>query len=189
MTTKCAQCDNTACWRCANAPPTCSIHKSSCCVPMGAHGGVRVDDLKSLVGTRHIEAIGRDYAGDDSNMRVCLKIDGAVYLFTGSGDGYRSSLQEIEIIDYETYEPMPLAPVHPPLVVEIRHRDTPEYSGDGADAIYAIDERTNLAVLDLGTDNIHDWYPSFVFQWQPEGWKHWVLERDAHAERDHEASP
>lgn len=176
--TTCAMdgCSSEAWWRCENAPPTCAQHKSACCVPMGSHGGVLINDLRVLVGTHHLEAIGRDYVGDDSNMRACLKIDGKVYLFTGSGDSYRSSLQEIEAVEEA---PMPLSPIAPPLVVEIRHRDQSEYSGDGADAIYAIDERTNLAVLDLGTDNIQDWYPSFVFQWQPEGWKHWVLERAA----------
>lgn len=139
--------------------------------------------LTDLVGLHTLRGIARDIIqrgedrhGEEPAQRVVILLDDSVFVFfEDTQDGYRSDLHSIERHDSVSFyltehEDVSISPIDPPLVVEIRHRAIPEHNGDGASAIYMINERTGLVVFDIGTDNIDDYYPSFVFQWNPEGW-------------------
>lgn len=134
--------------------------------------------LADLLGLHALHGIARDVITamyGDTVQRVALLVDDfVVELCEDENDGYRSSLGSIRrwqsVSRYiAEHDDVSFAPIHPPLIVMIRHRKVAEHSGE-ADAIYAIDERTGLVVLDIGTDQVDDYYPSFVFSWDPAGW-------------------
>lgn len=138
--------------------------------------------LTSLVGLRTLRGIGRALVevpwggGNETVTQVVLDIDGLLYELTeGANDGYRSSLSSVRSV---RMTPLSIAPIDPPLVVQVNHRTAGSYSGK-CDAIYMINEATGLVVLDIGTDNVDDWYPSFVFTWDPIGWTpEWLVPKD-----------
>lgn len=98
-----------------------------------------------------------DY-GDD-----CLFcIDGVNYLMIEDlNDGYRSNMldpifTEREIVNtFEKQEVM------------IKHREKGSYYGDECD-IMEICSMSGDLILEVGTDNIDNWYPSAIFNFFPE---------------------
>jgi len=135
--------------------------------------------LADLLGMHALHGIARDVVAvgryNETVQRVVLLIDDFVVEFLEDAeDGYRSSLgkatryQSVSRYNAEC-DGVSFAPIHPALIVTFRHRADGRFGK--ADAIYAIDERTGLVVLDVGTDDIDDYYPSFVFEWNPAGWE------------------
>lgn len=60
-----------------------------------------------------------------------------------------------------------------PVMVTLRIRTEPaEPQPDSTqqdEVLYGLDERTRLVLFEIGTENIADYYPSFVHRWSPEG--------------------
>lgn len=133
--------------------------------------------LEAFVGLRTLYGIGQamvdvDWIGvTETVQQVVLNVDGILYEFTeGANDGYRSSLGSVRSVRMTA---LAMAPIHPPLVVHFHHRtkgDENGYEFGPVDCLYAINERTGLVILDIGTNEISAYYPSFVFAWNPEGW-------------------
>jgi hypothetical protein len=148
--------------------------------------------LESFIGLRTLRAIGQAMITSegyphDTVQQIVIDVDGILYEFTeGSNDGLRSSLGSLRSV---RTTPHRMAVIDPPLVVHFHHRARGDR--DGADCIYAINERTGLVVLDIGTDNIDDYYPSFIFSWDPVGWTpKWLEPRiDGPIVKDNDGKP
>lgn len=123
--------------------------------------------LSDLVGMHTLDAVGESIGGgmgdDAAEARIFyVRLDGIVYRFAeDTSDGYRSCLGDIATVE----PPECLALVHPPMVVEARLHPIPHNN----DVVYFVNERTGLVVLELGTTNTDDYYPSFISHWVPEG--------------------
>lgn len=57
--------------------------------------------------------------------------------------------------------------VFPPVRVVGRHRTVDEY-GESSDVLELIDVGTGKTVVEVGTENDNDYYPSFVANFRPE---------------------
>jgi hypothetical protein len=139
--------------------------------------------LEFLVGMHVLDAVGEAVGGygDDAGTaralyvrldgKVYVRLDGKVYHFMeDTRDGYRSCLyHSIPVLDADD---VPLVPF-PPMIVEARMRPAPGIGNglypDGVDVLYLVNERTGLVVLEIGTENTDDYYPSFISHWVPEG--------------------
>lgn len=101
-----------------------------------------------------------DYYNDDA-MVVYFVLDGITYKAKEDpDDGYRSSMESFEVeTEYKVRN------VFPPQKVFGKMRPD-DY--DKNDTIEFFDVTTSELVLALGTDSYDDWYPCFVFNWQPE---------------------
>lgn len=145
-------------------------------------------ELTDLVGIHEISAIWRGMitvpwlGGEETVQAVVLQLDDQFVLFTENpNDGYRSSLGDvyrtsasmwIELCSEVLNSPMPsLAPIHPPVMASFSIRDRSYFHGERAEVLYAIDECTDLCIFEIGTDNIDDYYPSFIFDWRPLGYR------------------
>lgn len=146
--------------------------------------------LESLVGLHTLHSIGTGhrtspYIGEMHDI-VCINLDGVLYEFEEDpSDGLRNSLASVRSVRTTA---VVMAPIYPPLMVSVRHRTRGDFGA--ANALYAINERTDLVVLDIGTDNIADYYPRFVFHWNPEGWTpEWLKARGSGViVQDHEGA-
>lgn len=129
-------------------------------------------EFSTLVGLASLDAV--DFANEmreryeDSweDCGVCrFRLNGVVYIAVEDpSDGYRSHLGAFS--RYETEVPM--QNVFTPCKVLVRQRTKrAEYSGD-ADVLEMIDIVTGKTVLEVGTDNTDDYYPSFVASFSPE---------------------
>ena len=98
-----------------------------------------------------------DYGND---CLVC--IDGVNYLIIEDlNDGYRSNMLDPETTDREiknTFEEQE---------VFIKHREYGSYSGDSAD-VMEIYSMSGELILEVGTENIGDYYPGAIFGYHPE---------------------
>lgn len=132
-------------------------------------------DLKSLVGPHILDAV--DFSveqvanwGDtlEDAQHCRFRLDGVVYIAVENpDDGYRSSMRHLLIGAGE------MTNVFPPLKVIGRHREKGEGSWAGTDDVLElIDEQTGKTVLEVGTDNIDDYYPGFVASFHPEAMAH-----------------
>lgn len=128
-------------------------------------------ELQDLVGEHVLDAVDcsneqvktwGDTFEDCSVIR--FRLNGKVYVATEDpSDGYRSCMNDI----VEVTPPPVMQNTFVPLRVVARHRDVCEY-GDGADILELVDVVTNKIVLEVGTDNKDDYYPSFVSAFHPE---------------------
>lgn len=133
-------------------------------------------DLESLLGIHVLDAVGeaigyeaggRGDEGHDARV-FYARIDGVIYRFAeDTQDGYRSCLADVVIVDEA-----PLVPF-PPMTVTAHRHPVPHNN----DVIYFVNEATDLVVLEIGTREIDDYYPSFVSHWVPEGHEpYWLRE-------------
>lgn len=106
----------------------------------------------------HHELTGVQYGYKDEAQALAFILDGTTYAaIEDEVDGYRSCLGDIITWDdavTNTFAPIPVLvaiPVNPDL-----------------DVLDFIDTRTNRVILTIGTDNTHDYYPSFVSDWRPD---------------------
>lgn len=126
-------------------------------------------ELKDLVGEHMLDAV--DFSNEQvktwgEHFEACqvmrFRLDGKVYTATEDpSDGYRSSMNEITVGDW------PMTNVFQPVRVVGRHRTVYEYGGS-SDVLELIDVGTGKTVIEVGTDNDDDYYPSFVANFQPE---------------------
>jgi hypothetical protein len=128
-------------------------------------------DLDSLVGEHVLDAVDTfsenikreygDYYEDCEIIR--FRIDGKVYTATEDpSDGYRSCMGALFVSETE-----PMRNVFPPIRVLAKKKDDDRYGGSN-DTLQLIDMMTGKTVLEVGTDNSDDYYPSFVNAFWPE---------------------
>lgn len=127
-------------------------------------------ELKDLVGEHTLDAVDfsterlptyGDKLEDCNVMR--FRLDGVVYVaIEDPEDGYRSSMKELKIDDAKT-----MTNVFPPIKVIGKHRTEGEFSGED-DVLELIDAVTGKIVIEVGTDDIDDYYPGFVSNFRPE---------------------
>lgn len=132
----------------------------------------------SLVGTRVLDgraeyvlpADPHAYSTEDS-FAMALRIDAVWYQFAEDpDDGYRSGLRTIEVVEAESF-PSGAAVEFPPITVTIHERTEREWGTwpEGIEMLVVVDERTGLAICEVGTRNTDDYYPYFVHRWDPVG--------------------
>lgn len=129
-------------------------------------------ELTDLVGLHLLDAVdfetvnfpayeGASYTEDSQTCR--FRLDGVVYAAVEDpSDGYRSSMRELTIVPDAV-----LVNVFTPIQVLCSHRTKYAYGGE-ADVLEFIDVKTAKVVLEVGTDNTDDYYPSFVASFTPE---------------------
>lgn len=120
--------------------------------------------LEDLCGNHTLD--GCDYAhgviSDEGANAIRFRLDGVVYTATEDPcDDYRSCLDKIYVGPKDE-----ISNVFPPIKVTARMQDT--QGSDGKDVLELIDIVTRKVVLEVGTDNTEDYYPSFVAAFHPE---------------------
>ena len=126
-------------------------------------------ELTDLVGKHTLDAVDFDtnsiktWGDRFEDCQVCrFRLDGIVYsAIEDPGDGYRSSMRELAVTEDA------MTNVFPPVEVLGRHRTKGHYSGED-DVLELIDTVTGNVVLEVGTDNVDDYYPGFVASFHPE---------------------
>lgn len=133
-------------------------------------------ELKDLVGNHILDAVNfsneqvKTWSGEFEDCEVVrFRLNGQVFAVTEDpDDGYRSSMRDIALLD-----DVQMQNVFPPQAVVGRYQSerTP-YDDAGyvnqTDILELVDARTGLVVLEVGTDNTGDYYPSFVSSFHPE---------------------
>ncbi|OKP79795.1 hypothetical protein BTE77_06815 [Ensifer adhaerens] len=128
-------------------------------------------ELTDLIGRRRLDAVDfsnekiKEIYGDEFvDSSVCrFRLDGIVYVaIEDPGDGYRSNLRNLAIANDAN-----MMNVFPAIDVDGRHRTSGEY-GQVDDVLELVDAITGKVVLEVGTDNVDDYYPGFVSSFHPE---------------------
>lgn len=128
-------------------------------------------ELTDLIGRRRLDAVDfddekiKEYYGDGyEDSSVCrFRLDGVVYIaIEDPGDGYRSSMRDLVIANDAN-----MKNAFPAIDVVGRHRTSGEY-GRVDDVLELVDAVTGKVVLEVGTDNVDDYYPGFVSSFHPE---------------------
>lgn len=133
-------------------------------------------ELKDLVGKHILDAV--DFSNEqvktwDDEFEDCgvvrFRLDGKVFVATEDpSDGYRSSMRDIALLG-----DVPMQNVFVPQAVVGRYQaERPACEGadytNQTDILELVDEVTGRVVLEVGTDNTDDYYPSFVSSFHPE---------------------
>lgn len=127
-------------------------------------------ELKDLVGLHVLDAVDFNTEkilqwGDVFEFcQVCsFRLDGTTYkVIEDPDDGYRSAMKEI-VVSKDTI----LVNVFAKCDVFARHRTKRNY-GENDDVLELIDIKTGQVVLEVGTEDIDDYYPGFVARFTPE---------------------
>lgn len=129
-----------------------------------------MSELTDLIGKRRLDAVDfeiekvHEWGDRYVDASVCrFRLDGVVYVaIEDPSDGYRSSMRDLFIPNDKTVKN-----VFPAIEVVGKHRTVGSYSGKD-DVLELIDAVTGKVVLEVGTDNIDDYYPGFVASFHPE---------------------
>lgn len=120
-------------------------------------------ELKDLVGEHILDGVDfsnekvKTWRDEFEDCQVCrFRLDGTVYsAVEDPDDGYRSSMNELTVD-----EAADIKNQFPACRVLGRHRTN--------DVLELIDVATGKVVLEVGTDNTDDYYPSYVASFHPE---------------------
>lgn len=125
--------------------------------------------LDDLIGDHMLDAVdtyvervntwGKNF--EDANV-IRFRLDGIVYTaIEDPSDGYRSCLDKLTAeADAEVKN------VFPPVRVTARKKADDKYCKN--DTLELVDAVTGKVVMEVGTDNTDDYYPSFVSSFSPE---------------------
>lgn len=124
--------------------------------------------LESLVGLHTLYGVdfgiaekGEYHYRDEPPNTCVFVLDGETYTVTeDANDGYRSAMEDIKKGGAE------VANRFPPCPVLCRMRTKGEY-GTVDDVLEMIDQVSGKVVLEIGTSNTDDYYPSFVAHFDP----------------------
>ena len=124
--------------------------------------------LESLVGEHELSGVDtghvvlEDSWNDGENAStLTFVLDGVTYTCTEDpSDGYRSSMRSLVVGG------VTVSNTFAPQRVVCSHTTESEY-GDGADLLVMRDVVTGKDVLTIGTDNVDDYYPSFIANFDP----------------------
>jgi hypothetical protein len=125
-------------------------------------------ELKDLVGMRKFSGFDRrtetvkDECGEHADSEVCLFVlDGVTYRAEEDPeDGYRTSMKPLAFTNEEVKNSFD------PVDVFCVHRTTGEYS-DVDDILQIMNLKADI-ILEIGTENIDDYYPVFVSKFSAE---------------------
>lgn len=125
--------------------------------------------LESLCGERVLDAVDKyleqasKWNGVEDANAIRFRLDGAVYTaIEDPDDGYRSTLGELFVtLDVK------MVNVFPPVKVLGRIKTKNKYDNE-SNILEFVDITTEAVVLEVGTDNQDDYYPSFVGSFSPE---------------------
>lgn len=126
-------------------------------------------EFQELIGEHLLDAVDtvtesfETWGGHFENCEVInFRLDGKVYSAAEDpSDGYRSSMRFLRETDAA------MKNVFPAVRVLARHRTKGSY-GDADDVLELVDLVTGKVVLEVGTSNHDDYYPSFVACFSPE---------------------
>lgn len=126
--------------------------------------------LASLVGEHLLSGVDSDTIHvkqytwrDDMTPCAVLRfvLDGKTYeAVEDPDDGYRNAMEGLYATD------TPVKNMFAPVKVIGRHRTKGEHRGVD-DVLELIDAANGKVILEVGTDNTDDYYPSFVASWHP----------------------
>lgn len=127
-------------------------------------------ELKDLIGLHKLSGVTNDmkkftqtWDKDETYDAEALTfiLDGVAYTaLEDHNDGYRSSMQDLKINEYECLNKFDAVDVF------CIHYDKRGYNH--CDILDIYDLKTAKVILSIGTDNSDDYYPSFVAYFQPE---------------------
>lgn len=125
-------------------------------------------ELKDLVGLHKLTGVDfetekiKDYCGnfeDAQVIRFCL--DGKTYVATEDpSDGYRSCMSSLEVVNEKPKNTFEKVSVFGIMKTQSHYNK--------CEIIQFYDVKTAQIVLEVGTDNSDDYYPSFIAHWAPE---------------------
>ena len=128
--------------------------------------------LKDLVGLHALDAVDysteqvKDYDGFQDANCITFRLNGVVYrVIEDPSDGYRSSMEKIEIIPKAK-----MKNVFNKTKVFCIHATKGTY-GDTSDLLQIYDAKSAKLILEVGTENVSDYYPCFVAKFSPENMK------------------
>lgn len=108
--------------------------------------------------TESLKAQWGDHFEDCEVMR--FRLDGKVYTAVSDpGDGYRSSMDRLSVTDD------PIRNSFAPVRVLARKKDDDQYQKN--DVLQLINISNGKIVMEVGTDNIDDYYPGFISFFDP----------------------
>lgn len=128
---------------------------------------VKTVELDSLVGDHVLDGVDlsnervKTYGDNFEDASVIrFRLDGTVYTAIESpDDDYRSSMDKIFAEECE------IKNAFPPIKVTARKKPD---DGHVSDTLELVDSATGKVVVEVGTDNTDDYYPSFVSAFWPE---------------------
>jgi len=117
-------------------------------------------NLEDLVGSHLLTGVNTD--GHESEHRmadsIAFTLDGQTYVATeDADDGYRSSMESIRKVDFT----IPNLPVAVPILARMSESNS-------EDILELLNAETGKVILRVGTDNIDDYYPCWVAEYNPE---------------------
>lgn len=125
-------------------------------------------ELKNLIGRHKLSGVeisnkniksGYDDEYEDCQC-ISFVIDGKTCTaIEDPEDGYRSSMKEIRV------NLVPLKNTFEPVDVICSYKETED--GNDCEILEIRDIKSNKVVLEVGTDNTDDYYPSFICCWMP----------------------
>lgn len=140
--------------------------------PMGALLGYHV-----LTGCDYLANIGPRGYDEQIASGIAFVLDGVTLMVSEDPqDGYRSSMDALEVSDYVVANTFPAC--------HVTGRWRKEEYGRKSESIEFVDVYTKQVVLAVGTENSDDWYPSFVACFTPEA-MFYNQERVEQLENDH----
>jgi hypothetical protein len=122
--------------------------------------------LESLVGSHCLSGVDRLSEPNDDRYEPIRQVfrftlDGITYVATEDpDDGYRSSMRTFAV------SAAPTKNTFPPVAVTGRMKPDTQYESNHT--LQLVDDVTGEVVLEVGTDNVGDYYPGFVAEWRPE---------------------
>lgn len=128
-------------------------------------------NISTLCGAKMLTGIDRynevrptPYSGDQ-DVEVCrIELDGVIYEFyEDPNDGYRSGHLGPSIIEGSIANKFPAVPV----VGSHVEQAIGSYA-DGADVLRLVNASTGKTILEVGTDNVDDYYPSWICNFSAE---------------------
>lgn len=127
-------------------------------------------ELEKLTGKHILSGIElgqkevRDSWGYTIGNFVKFTLDGVTYIaLENPDDGYRSYMEELEIVDEVCKTKLPDIEV----VCSMRHDHT-AHLGQDDDILSFVDANNGKEILAIGTANTNDYYPYCVFEYTPE---------------------
>lgn len=124
-------------------------------------------ELNDLIGLHKLSGVdySTEHIKDYGDMQQCNAInfvlDGITYTAVeDANDGYRSAMREIKVSHFKVTNRFKPVKVVGTMRLQI--------DSDGCDILDLIDVITGKIVLSVGTNHLHDYYPSFVYEWTPE---------------------
>lgn len=127
-------------------------------------------ELKDLVGEHVLDGVDfyterqpGSYADTDDASVCRFRLDGVVYCaIEDPSDGYRSCMRELAVGSKDR-----MKNVFPAIRVIGRYVSKDEDSYNEHDILELVDAITGRVVLEVGTHNADDYYPSFVANFDP----------------------